>query len=271
MTQTPPSSLLSKAKASAPAFTTIAPYYDFVMRDVPYRRWKEYVLRLVDRHGGGSLLRRNRAVLDAACGTGTLALMFAADGYQVTAVDISAAMIEEARRKSVTLQIPLALLIQDVAELSVEPSRYALCISLFDSLNYVTVPARLHQAFLRIHDALVPGGFFIFDLNTPLALRSHMFDQEDLNPQEPVRYRWRSTYDERTCLCTVRMEFWIGSGAETSKCTEIHVQRAYEHAEVLQLLEEAGFQFLEALEAYTFDPLRPTTDRVFYIAQRPET
>src|SRR6478672_3573624 len=39
-------------------------------------------------------------VLDLACGTGTAALRFAADGYAVTGIDGSAPMLEVARQKA---------------------------------------------------------------------------------------------------------------------------------------------------------------------------
>ncbi len=249
------------------SFVSIAPYYDILMRDIPYASWKRYVYELVAAEGKREILAPNARILDLACGTGTLALMVAADGYNVTGVDISAEMIEEARRKLSATELPAEFVVQDAASLDVGEQVYALCFSLFDSLNYVTDPEDLQEAFRRVHKALVGNGLFVFDLNTPFALRARMFDQHELGKDAPIRYVWTSSFDEATSLCTVRMDFWVDrADGEVEHISETHVQRAYEDEDITSMLAEAGFARISAYHAYTFAKPTPRTDRVFYAA-----
>jgi len=251
------------------AFGPVAPYYDALMRDVPYAHWVTYTRDLLARHGAVGVFRPGCRVLDLACGTGTMSLMLADLGCQVTGVDISAAMVREARAKARAVVAPPEFLIQDAARLSVSPGAYDVCISLFDSLNYIVERSRLAQAFGRISRALKPHGVLVFDLNTPLALRTRMFDQEDTRPAEPVRYRWRSRFDEATSLCRIDMEFWADTpSGQVAAFTETHWQRAYSDAEVRGALCDAGLGDVHSYEAYRFSPPTPGTDRVFYVAQR---
>ncbi|GAA1945043.1 class I SAM-dependent methyltransferase [Kitasatospora viridis] len=55
-------------------------------------------------------------VLDAGCGTGSLALLAAAAGHRVTGVDCSPAMVELARAKFAGEGLPGAFLVGDAAE-----------------------------------------------------------------------------------------------------------------------------------------------------------
>lgn len=76
-------------------FDRIAPVYDAMNRVMTAgldRRWRRIAAEAVVRPGD--------RVLDAACGTGDLALAGAKAGGQVTGLDFSPAMLERARRKA---------------------------------------------------------------------------------------------------------------------------------------------------------------------------
>jgi len=82
----------------ATMFDRIAPVYDVMNRVMTMgldRRWRRETVRAVVRPGD--------VVLDAACGTGDLAVGAARAGAQVTGLDFSAAMLERARRKAPAL------------------------------------------------------------------------------------------------------------------------------------------------------------------------
>ncbi|MGZ4320341.1 MAG: class I SAM-dependent methyltransferase [Gaiellaceae bacterium] len=80
-------------------FDRIAPVYDAMNRIMTAgldRRWRRITAESVVREGD--------AVLDAACGTGDLALADAKAGGRVTGLDFSERMLERARRKGPGLE-----------------------------------------------------------------------------------------------------------------------------------------------------------------------
>ncbi len=80
-------------------FDRIAPVYDAMNRIMTAgldRRWRRLTAEAVVREGD--------AVLDAACGTGDLALADAKAGGRVTGLDFSERMLERARRKGPGLE-----------------------------------------------------------------------------------------------------------------------------------------------------------------------
>src|ERR1051326_6398471 len=76
-------------------FDRIAPVYDLMNRVMTAgldQRWRRATVRAVVAPGD--------RVLDAACGTGDLAIIAARAGGNVTGLDFSEAMLERGRRKS---------------------------------------------------------------------------------------------------------------------------------------------------------------------------
>ncbi len=212
---------------------------------------------------------RPRRILDLACGTGNVSQLLAADGVEVVGVDLSLPMIRQARKKAAKSETPVVYHCQDAAELDIQGPPFDLCISLFDSLNYITDPDRLKRAIHRVAQHLVEGGLFIFDINSVFALENGFFDQETLELDRKLRYVWRSDYDPETRLCTVEMRFFMrGRNGVDREFRETHIQFAYTEEELARMLDEAGFDSIQTFHGYSLLPVRPTSDRIFFVARK---
>jgi len=247
-------------------FTEIAPFYDALMAGVPYRYWVDYVeeiLQELDYHP--------RTVLDAACGTGNVSEILAGRGYEVTGVDISLDMIQVAVAKEHGGS-DVRYIVQDIAELSLGRT-FDLILSLFDSLNYMVEPERLQAAIERVADHLVPGGIFIFDVNTEYALAHGYFNQTNIGSRAYPKYVWASEYDKEARVCSITMVFEVLDGGSRRQFTEIHRQRAYSLEELGLVLGKAEMETLNTYHAYSFKKPGRRSDRVFFVARKrgPET
>jgi SAM-dependent methyltransferase len=244
-------------------FVAVAPLYDELMTGVPYDDWVRYLQELLTVRGV-----HPRHILDLACGTGNVSERLAGEGFSVTGVDIAPHMIAEARRKAAERRLPIAYFTQDAAELDLPGCRFDLCVSLFDSLNYVTEPSRLEQVMARVAAHLTRGGLFIFDLNSEFALRNNFFDQDNLRSGDRLRYDWKSEFFPQTRLCRVRMQFWYREEDGTERdFEEVHWQYAYRAEEILSMLRAAGFDDIATYQAYTLRPPTRASDRIFYVAR----
>lgn len=240
-------------------FARIAPFYDVLMANVPYRLWADYVSELALR--AGNPIGRRSNVLDLATGTGSVALQFAQRGCRVTGIDVSSAMIAEAQRKAAEVGLAVRFLQRDLAHFDLPPEfDHAVC--LYDSLNYILDPDHVKQTFANTRRSLRLGGVFIFDVNTVRALEAELFTQES-RPDAAVTYRWKSRYDPDSRISTIRMQFRI-PGKGTVKA--VHHQRGYTDAELRSLLFQAGFLDVTAYEGYRYSAPSPDSDRVFYVA-----
>ena len=258
---------MSPNASNADAFGAVTPYYDALMDSVPYRAWADYLERLWRKHG-----QRPQRVLDLACGTGTVSRLLSERGCQVTGVDLSQGMLDVARHKADQAHLSIPFYQQDAAELDLAGQSFDAVVCLFDSLNYILEPERLQAAFARVSAHLRPGGSFIFDVNTEVALAEGMFNQSCTRRGEPLHYRWRSTYDAQTRLCTVRMSFSYDPGDGVRQTfTEVHRQRAYGKEELGEWLRAAGFTEVVFYDGYTTERPKKRTDRLFCYAQKSES
>jgi ubiquinone/menaquinone biosynthesis C-methylase UbiE len=238
------------------SFGPVAPYYDELMRTVPYSMWVSYYLLLLSHQDS-----HPKKILDVCCGTGTMCEMLAKEGLSVSGLDLSPGMIEAAQRKAAKKKLAIDYHVADASCFQLG-EKYEGAFSFFDSLNNILEPQGLQSAFNRVADHLVDGGSWIFDLNTAYAFEEQLFDQEYMRANAKMRYKWQGEWDPETRIITVDMKFWRGE----ERFTEVHRQRAYEEDEVRDMLVQAGFGRIRVFHSYTLNPPREKSDRLHYTA-----
>jgi ubiquinone/menaquinone biosynthesis C-methylase UbiE len=247
-----------------PSFTAVAQVYDHLMRSIPYRWWLVYVEQLLAKFE-----KRPQAALDLACGTGTFALLLASKGYEVVGVDFSLDMLKEARRKASEEDILLPFVQQDAVALAFKPT-FDLVVSLFDSLNYVIGADRLARVFEGVYGACLPGGTFLFDVNTIRALELELFTQNNLSTSDWLKYNWTSRYNPTTRIATIQMAFKLSRDGKEYSFTETHQQMGYDLEEIERMLTEAGFRILGIFDAYSPANANQLSTRAFFVAEKPK-
>lgn len=240
------------------SFGAVAPFYDELMRAVPYEMWVSYYLLLLAHQDA-----HPRKVLDVCCGTGTMCEMLAKQGFQMTGLDLSAGMIDAAQKKAARKKLPIRYEVADAANFNLD-EKFEAALSFFDSLNNILEPEELQSALCSVAKHLLPGGSWIFDLNTAYAFDADLFDQENLGSKSRLKYLWRGDWNSKTRIITVDMHFW----RDGREFREVHRQRAYEEDEVREMLRIAGFGNVHVFHSYTLNPPRHKSDRLHYTATK---
>lgn len=187
-------------------------------------------------------------VVDLGCGGGVLAKRLALAGYDVLGVDLSAAMIDLARRRVPDGRFVRAS-IWDV-EL---PSAVAVT-AIGEVVNYAadhrTGMTRLRSLVERVYAAVRPGGVFLFDIATP----GRGGPDGTRTGVHEGRAHWLYTttreaeVDGRPML-ERRIVLFYREGELYRRTDEAHQLRLYDATQVEALLERAGFS-VTLLEAY---------------------
>ncbi len=102
------------------------------------------------------------SVLDCACGVGTQAIGLAALGYAVTASDISAVEIEEAKKKAAARGVDIRFEQADFRALEpVFPEQFDAVIAMDNALPHMLTGEDLAKAVASIAGRLRKGGVFV--------------------------------------------------------------------------------------------------------------
>jgi len=235
-------------------FTALAEVYDVIMADVEYDDWAAYILRLARERGW-----RGGAALDVGCGTGNATVPMRARGVEVSGLDGSQAMLRVAQRK-----LPSVRFYRSDFRTMRLPERFTLVYSVFDALNNLLEPSGFEAMARRVFDHLLPGGLFIFDVNTTVGLRDLWEGGRVEGWADEVYYRWVHSFDEGTALAKVE----AFCETEDGPFTEIHYERPYDPPEATRLLEAAGFTGVEALSYPSGEPAPDDAARVWMVARR---
>jgi SAM-dependent methyltransferase len=205
------------------AYESLAPFYDLFTADYEHEPVLDQLEAVARLHG---LL--GRRLLDVGCGTGKSFLPLLRRGYDVTACDISPAMVERARAKLGPGESAQVV----VADMRALPWRGAfdLITCLDDALNYLLTEADLQAALRSMSAALRPGGVVVFDVNALLTYRDTFARQFAVRCDDTM-FVWRGTgpaHAEPGALCSAVISVRVGRGAERSRSR--HVQRHHPRA-----------------------------------------
>ncbi|MGN8874724.1 class I SAM-dependent DNA methyltransferase [Pseudoflavonifractor sp. HCP28S3_F10] len=245
------------------SYEFLAGCYDELTTDVGYAKWADYL----EKHFARCAIPVH-TVLDLACGTGSLTRELAERGYEMIGVDLSEDMLAEANEKcrDVEGERPI-FLHQSMDRLDLYGTIDA-CVCCLDSVNYVTRPAVLERAFQRVHLFLMPGGMFIFDVNTPEKLRS-LDGQVFLDETEDTYCVWRAEYSARRRICTYAMDlFRLTESGLWERGEELHEEYAYEPDELEEMLRRAGFTGIKRYGERRMRAPREGEQRVFFVARK---
>ena len=206
-------------------------------------------------------------MLDLACGTGSLTRELALRGYEMIGADQSPEMLAEAAEKNRgAAPIEPIFLCQSMEKLDLYGTIDA-CVCCLDSVNYVTDPKKLARAFQRVHLFLMPGGLFLFDVNTPEKLAG-LDGQVFLDETEDAYCVWRAEFSRRICTYFMDIFRLDPSTGQWDRGEELHRERAYTVEELTSLLEGAGFVDVRTWGERKLRPPRPGEQRIFFTARK---
>ncbi|NHN30978.1 class I SAM-dependent DNA methyltransferase [Paenibacillus agricola] len=279
------------------AYNQFAYHYDRLMEEMPYPQWLEFLRLCWEKH------EQPQTLVDLGCGTGSIAIPLAQQGFEVYGIDLSEDMLSVAQHKAVEAersqpfpgQGSLTWLQQDMRDWALLRPVDAV-ISLCDCINYLLEETDVQEAFVQAFAALKPGGLFVFDVHTEHQFEMYANEQPFFLNEEDIAYIWTSELDEERCEIEHALTIFAkvpassessegsedtegnrapnaGSSAQEGneqfrRVEEYHVQRAYDLDWLHTALNKAGFSAVDCYGDFTWQPITVTTQRAFFVARK---
>lgn len=244
------------------AYTNFAKVYDIFQDNIPYEEWTDYLVRLLKEYGVS-----NGLVLDLGCGTGNVTGLLAGKGYDMIGVDNSEEMLEIALEKREESGLDILYLLQDMREFELYGTVKSV-VSICDSINYILSKNDLLQVFQLVNNYLDPKGVFIFDLNTIYKYEHVLGDKIIAENREESSFIWDNYYYEEEKINEYYLTLFLREKDNLyRKYEEVHHQHGYEVEEIKELILESGMEYVAAYDAFTKNPPRKDSERIYVIAR----
>lgn len=267
------------------AYGDFAYVYDEFMDNTPYEQWCEYLCESINKYGVSKPERETKdvweknvtqkdvleseknLVVDLGCGTGTLTQMLYKMGYDMIGVDNSQEMLSVAMEKRDREGSEILYLLQDMRELELY-STVGTILSVCDSINYILDEEELLEVFQLVNNYLYPGGLFIFDFNTVFKYSEVIGDVTIAENRENCSFIWENYYHEEEEINEYDLTVFVQEeDGRFKRFQENHYQRGYRPETICTLLEEAGLELVEMLDADTRGSVESESERIYVVAR----
>ena len=223
--------------------TLYASQYDLVYAGKDYSGECDLVEAAVTR----SATTPVRRILDIGCGTGSHAIELARRGYEVTGVDLSQSMLDQAAEKSSPLSIAErpTWLCGDIRDVDTGET-FDLAVMMFAVIGYLTATEDVLQALRNVRRQLEPGALFVCDFwYGPAVLSVQPSDRIRVLTTDTGRVvRTASTVmDVPTHTAEVTVSLMVLEGDRlVADVGETHILRYFFPKEFELMLSLAGFE-----------------------------
>ena len=185
------------------------------------------------------------SILELCCGTGRVAIPLAEKGFQVTGIDLSLSMLEEAKRRSTAVNWVQA----DVTNFNLNQV-FDLIIFPTNSFCHLTDLAAIEACFTCVKKHLAPNGRFLIDLFNffnPEMLsalvsreRQHLSAYEDPDGRGTIVVTYTNDFD--LAKQVNRNTFFFKLPEQAEEVTETVMFRYFFPQELAILLKYNGFK-----------------------------
>ena len=247
-------------------YDLIAPFYD--IEHAQFGEDLDMYRNFAELSGG--------KILELACGSGRVLLPLAQDGYAVTGVDTSAAMLAIARDRLQEngLSGRVTLVQQDVSALNLG-QKFRLAFIALGSFGHIATRKTQQLTLTAVRAHLSPGGTFIVDISNADArymegLGSHILHQGTWRRDDGTLLTHFVSPTSATDSHLLELTHFYdqhsqgGTVQRTTVTTHLYL---FERSEIELLLEQAGFVVKDVYGDYDFGPYQLESPRMICIAE----
>lgn len=210
--------------------------------------------------------------LEITCGSGLVAIPVAAQGVDVTGVDLARPMLEHARSKAEAQNLSIHWVEAD-----------ARSFDLGRQYQFIFITGNAFQAFLRREDQeallasvkrhLSPGGVFAFETRNPSGhdLKNQLEEEFEYSYQsvegQPVSVSYTQVYDP-----IAQIIYWTShrrwSDGDLEHTRETHIACRFTHLQELEaLLHYNGFQIIQQFGNWDREALSASSPSIISICK----
>lgn len=216
---------------------------------------------------------RGGPLLDLACGTGTMAIRMAWQGYRVTGIDIIPEMIEWASQKAVAQGVSIDWVVADARTFHLH-KQFPFIYLLGNAFQHFPTREDQEEMLARVREHLHPEGCFLFGTRNPSP--RNLFEARFAEPQQYVMD------DGTQLIATEQQQYdpiaqiqhytfhnqWLRPDGQQEEKTLRTALRYVFPQEMKALLFYNGFQIRACYGNWQQEPLAAASPAMIYVCQK---
>jgi len=213
-------------------------------------------------------------LLDLACGTGRMAVILAAQGYQVTGVDVVPEMVAWGRQKAAQRGVSIEWVVADARSFQLQ-RRFSFIYMLENAFQFFLTRADQEALLACVREHLLPEGCFLFETRNPSPrnlLQARLLEPQQCatpNGGQLVITDDQPVYDPMTqiqhCASYYR---WLHPDGQSMEKTKRTALRYVYPQEIEALLYYNGLRIIARYGGWEQEPLTAPSREMIFVCQQ---
>lgn len=214
---------------------------------------------------------KNAKILELCCGSGRLTIPLAKEGLNISGVDNSKSMLDEARLKAKNESVEIELIEADIRTLDL-PNKYDLIFIPFNSIHHLYENQDLFDALDVVKSHLKDDGLFIFDCYNP---NLHYIIEAEKGKNKIAEYTTADNrnvsieqtmkYENRTQINRIEWDYFINGIFHSTQNLDM---RMYFPQELDTYLKWSGFRIMQKFGNFEEEQFIDKSEKQIFICKK---
>jgi len=213
---------------------------------------------------------KNARILELCCGTGRLTLPIAKDGYDISGVDYTSSMLQQAKVKASEGGLAIEFIEADIRTLDL-PEKYDLIFIPFNSIHHLYKNEDLFKAFSAVKNHLKEGGLFLLDCFNPNIqfIVEGEKEQKEIaeyttNDGRAILIQQKMRYENTTQINRIEWHYYINGVFDSIQNLDM---RLFFPQELDSYLEWNGFNIIHKFGSFEEEAFNDDSEKQIFVCQ----
>lgn len=207
-------------------------------------------------------------ILELCCGTGRLTLPIAKDGYNISGVDYTPSMLEQAKLKATEVGLEINFIEADIRTFDLQ-EKFDLIFIPFNSIHHLYRNEDLFKALTCVKNHLKEGGLFLLDCFNPNI--QYIVENEKsqaviaeytTEDGRDVLIKQTMQYESATQINRIQWHYFINGEFHSTQNLDM---RLFFPQELDSYLEQAGFNIVHKFGGFEEESFDDKSEKQIYI------
>ena len=213
---------------------------------------------------------KNARILELCCGTGRLTLPIAKDGYDISGVDYTSTMLDQARAKASEEGLEVEFIEADIRNLELN-KKYDLIFIPFNSIHHLYTNEDLFKAFKVVKNHLKEDGLFLLDCYNPNIqfIVEGEKEQKEIaayttNDGREIWIKQVMRYENKTQINRIEWHYYINGEFDSIQNLDM---RLFFPQELDAFLEWNGFNVIHKFGDFKEEAFNDESEKQIFVCQ----